>query len=128
MDIVRTTLGAPSRMLKRLASGVLGKLLDVDDSQPTEKARHGGVSGTSRSDSDLDADRRKKRRTMLSDLLGLPPGTDVDIVVDANAERLTFVIRDRATGRNLRTVPEAEAKELIERFAARHGSFVDRSL
>ncbi len=128
MDLFRTTLGAPSRMLRKLAGGMLGKLLDSEDSAPTAEPTHGGVSGTARSSGDQEADRREKRRSQLADLLALPPGTQVDIVVDATAEELTFIVRDLATGRTIRTVPEAEAKALIEQFTRRHGPFLDHSM
>lgn len=126
MDLPKIAFGAPSRLLRRL--GALQKLLDLGASEPSAAPQHGGVFGAARSDNDLDTDRRRQRRSTLAALLGLPPGTDVDIVVDASAEELTFVVRDRATGRNLRTVPEAEARDLIERFSARHGNLIDRSV
>lgn len=128
MDVFRISLGAPSRMLRKLTGGLLGKLVDTADSAPTTAPVHGGVSGTARSSGDQEADRREKRRSLLANLLALPPGTQVDIVVDADAEQLVFVVRDLATGRNLRTVPEAEAKALIEQFQRRHVAFVDRTL
>ncbi|MBL8730105.1 MAG: hypothetical protein JNM25_16905 [Planctomycetes bacterium] len=125
--MIRTTLGTPSRMLRKLA-GVLGKLVDVEDGAAPSAAAHGGVSGSARSSGGPDADRREKRRSLLAEMLALPPGTQVDIVVDATTEQLTFIVRDLATGRAIRTVPEAEAKALIEQFSRRHGAFVDRSL
>ncbi len=117
MDVFRTTLGAPTRMLRKLTGGLLGKLIDADDSKPSTEADHGGLSGVDRSAAEADAkaqerERREKRRSMLARLLDVPPGTQVDIVVDASAQELTFVVRDRATGRNLRTVPEAEELRL----------------
>jgi len=124
MDVFRTT---PSRMLRKLTGGLLGKLLDTEHSAPTRAPAHGGVSGTERSSGDQEADRREKRRSALATLLALPPGTQVDIVVDATAEELTFIVRDLATGRTIRTVPEAEAKALIEQFQRHHGPFIDRS-
>jgi uncharacterized FlaG/YvyC family protein len=133
MDVFRTTFGAPSRMLRKLTGGLLGKLIDVDDSKPSTEAEHGGLSGIARSAAEAEAkdaqerERREKRRSMLARLLDLPSGTQVDIVVDASVQELTFVVRDRATGRNLRTVPEAEAKALIEQFQRHHGAFIDRS-
>lgn len=127
MDLFRTVSGTPSRMLRRLTGGLLGKLLGSEDSAPTAEPAHGGVSGSARSAGDQEADRREKRRSALASMLSLPPGTQADIVVDATAEELTFIVRDLATGRTIRTVPEAEAKALIEQFQRRHGAFVDRS-
>lgn len=125
---VRNTLGAPSRALRKLASGLLGKLLDVDDKLAPSAAAHGGVSGAARSSGDHEAKQREKRRSLLVSLLSLPPGTQADIVVDASAEQLTFIVRDLATGRAIRTVPEAQAKALIEQFQRHQCSLVDRSL
>jgi hypothetical protein len=128
MDVFRILPGAPARWPRKPDGGLLGALFDAADSAPSAAPVHGGVSGAARTAPDQDSGRRERRRSALAELLALPPGTQVDIVVDAEVEQLTFVVRDVATGRNLRTIPEAEAKALIERFQARHGSFVDRSL
>jgi uncharacterized FlaG/YvyC family protein len=126
MDVFRTGLGTPSRLLRKLG-GVLGKLVDIDENTPSTTAAHGGLAQAARSSGDQEADRREKRRSVLADMLSLPPGTQVDIVVDAETELLTFIVRDLATGRAIRTVPEAEAQALIEQFQRHHGPFIDRS-
>ena len=128
MDVFRTTLGSPSRTLKKLAGGLLGKLLDVEETKAPSHAAHGGVSGAASSSAEHEAQRRERRRSLLVSLLSLPPGTQADIVVDSTAEELTFIVRDLATGRPLRTVPEAEAKALIEQFQRHQCPLLDRSL
>ncbi|MBX3462679.1 MAG: hypothetical protein KF830_05885 [Planctomycetes bacterium] len=127
MDGVPNLVGAALRLLRRANGRPLGALTDLA-AEPASNPAHGGVTAAERAPADPEADRRERRRAQLAELLGLPPGTQVDLVVDASAEELTFVVRDRATGRTLRAVPEAEARQLIERFQARFGAFVDRAL
>ena len=60
--------------------------------------------------------------------LSLPVDTELDIEVDVQEEQVSFVIRDRETGEVLRTIPEGDAADLVNKLRDFHGGLVDRSL
>ena len=64
----------------------------------------------------------------LAELVRLPGDSELDIEVDTETDKVTFLIRDRRTGEVLRQVPEGDAKPLMDRLREFSGVLVDRSL
>lgn len=103
------------------------------ETAPTQPA-HGGATGNQRTENgarkpeDEGKERRNKAMATVVEFLALPVGTELDIEVDVAEDQVSFLIRDRQTGELLRTIPEGDAKSLVDKLRDYHGSLVDRSL
>ena len=71
---------------------------------------------------------RQRAEAALARQLRLPDDTRLEIQVDAEREEVHFLIRDRATGRLLREVPQAEQQTLLDRLREFSGALVDRAV
>ena len=97
---------------------------------------HGGATGNQRAENGARKpdeepaakERRKSAMTSVVEFLSLPVDTELDIEVDVQKEQVSFVIRDRETGEVLRTIPEGDATDLVNKLRDFHGGLVDRSL
>lgn len=138
MDLDRSSLPDPTQQDLRARSAPMQERLTRQagvESSPVPPA-HGGATGNQRAengprkpqDEPQGKDRRKSAMATVVEFLALPVGTELDIEVDVREEQVSFLIRDRETGEVLRTIPEGDAKDLVEKLRDFHGGLVDRSL
>ncbi|MEZ6036269.1 MAG: flagellar protein FlaG [Planctomycetota bacterium] len=135
MDLDRTSLG--ERALDPRARSLPTqdpKEKGTADAAPPVAPRHGGALASSRADQetetqpDPDAEtRRQKAIESVTRFLSLPGDADLDIEVDTEQSKVTFVIRNRRTGELMYTVPESDAGPLMDQLRQHHGALIDRS-
>ncbi len=144
MNYLRPTFPDSVTALRALTAKVqkrLAQALDADE-VPVEP-NHGGVQAAHRGESSTEGGRRgsagrdegghagRQRRQQamaaIRAFLGLADDNEVDLDVDLQQERVTFCVRNHATGEILREVPEEQAQALVLRLRDLQGALVDRS-
>ncbi|MFM1870955.1 MAG: hypothetical protein RL398_377 [Planctomycetota bacterium] len=77
----------------------------------------------------LEEQRQRRAQEAIAKHLGMPIATELDIEVDLGAEQaVTFLVRDRRTGKLVRRIPEPEASGLFAALRRENSSLVDRAL
>jgi uncharacterized FlaG/YvyC family protein len=133
MDFDRTSLDDRTLAL-RARSAKMQESLErpLDDPAPPLRPEHGGATAAERTANETKQDdyakeRRRAAMASLAELVRLPGDSELDIEVDTEQNKVTFLIRDRRTGEVLRQVPDDEAQTLVERLREFSGVLVDRS-
>ena len=108
--------------------------LGTAETAPPVAPQHGGALASSRAERETETEpdpdaetRRQKAIESVTRFLSLPGDADLDIEVDTEESKVTFVIRNRRTGEQMYTVPEADAGPLMDQLRQHHGALIDRS-
>lgn len=134
MDFDRTSLDDRTLALRARTAKMQESLeRPLDDPAPPLRPEHGGATAAERPANETKKDdyakeRRRAAMSALAELVRLPGDSELDIEVDTETDKVTFLIRDRRTGEVLRQVPEGDAKPLMDRLREFSGVLVDRSL
>jgi len=133
MDFDRTSLDDRTLALRARTAKMQESLeRPLDDTAPPLRPEHGGATAAERPANETKKDdyakeRRRAAMSTLAEFLRLPGDSELDIEVDTEKDKVTFLIRDRRTGEVLRQVPDDEAQTLTERLREFSGVLVDRS-
>lgn len=134
MDFDRTSLDDRTLALRARTAKMQESLeRPLDDAAPPMRPEHGGATAAERpanesKQDDYAKERRRAAMAALADLVHLPGDSELDIQVDTEEDKVTFLIRDRRTGEVLRQVPSGDVQSLMDRLREFSGVLVDRSL
>lgn len=134
MDFDRTSLDDRTLALRARTAKMQESLeRPLDDPAPPLRPEHGGATAAERpanetKKEDYAKERRRAAMSALAEFFRLPGDSELDIEVDTEQDKVTFLIRDRRTGEVLRQVPDDEVRTLMERMREFSGVLVDRSL